>query len=872
MAVLLVCGVLPKEGAAQERVRVLVWPFEIFAQRDLGYLKTRIPEVIENHLREEGAVIIEPAQSLESAKTPSPERVREVGIENRADYVILGSLTWVGKKFSLDARMIDPYGTEPVRTFYVEGDSIENLPSIVRDLTRDFALRLFKRERVVEVRIEGNDRIEDDAVRGIIDTAPGETYTPKSLSDDIKAIYNMGYFDDIRVEAEDRRGGKSVIFHVREKPTIRNIIILGNRVFDDEEIRENLSIATGAIVNVFAIQNNIQRIETLYKEKNYHNVEVTYDLQSQENNQADLVFTVDEGEKVRVEEISFKGNDAYTDKRLKKLMNTSERGFWSWLTSAGDLDREDLEQDIGKIGAFYHNTGYIDARVSDPIIEYKAEDIFITIKVEEGLRYEVGKVDIESVEDELIRPEAEMMRIIGIDEEAYYNQERVRNDVLALTDIYGNVGYANAKILPKREKSEDGQSVDITYSIEKGDPVYIEKILITGNIKTRDKVIRRQLKVLEQDLFRGGDLKRSIRNLYRLDYFEDVQVNTLPGSAGDQKVLKIDVTEKPTGTFSFGGGYSSVENLFAMAAISQRNLFGRGQILQLKAEVGGTTSRYTLSFTEPWLFDMPLSAGFDFYNWERDYNTYDKESQGGGVRFGYPVFDYTRIYLAYSYDIGDITNIDYDEASSLVKQMEGENVTSSIATTLRYDSRDRVFNPTEGSDHSISVEYAGLGGDIAFTKYLGELGQYVPLFWGTVGFLHGKAGYVADTEDGLLPDYERFYLGGINSMRGFDWRDISAYDENGDKIGGNKFLQFNLEYLIPLIREAGIVGVLFYDTGNVYNDDDSMDLSNLRESAGFGFRWYSPMGPIRIENGYILDPEADESSSGKWEFTMGGAF
>ncbi len=872
MAVLLVCGVLPKVGAAQERVRVLVWPFEIFAQRDLGYLKTRIPEVIQNHLREEGAVIVEPAQSLESAKTPSPERVREVGIENRADYVILGSLTWVGKKFSLDARMIDPYGTEPVKTFYVEGDSIENLPSIVRDLTRDFALRLFKRERVVEVRIEGNDRIEDDAIRRIIDTAPGETYTPKSLSDDIKAIYNMGYFDDIRVEAEDRRGGKSVILHVREKPTIRNIIILGNRIFDDEEIQENLSIATGAIVNVFAIQNNIQRIETLYKEKNYHNVEVTYDLQSQENNQADLVFTVGEGEKVRVEEISFKGNDAYTDKRLKKLMNTSERGFWSWLTSAGDLDPEDLEQDIGKIGAFYHNTGYIDARVSDPIIEYKAEDIFITIKVEEGLRYEVGKVEIESVEDELIRPKAEMMKAVGIDEEAYYNQERVRNDVLALTDIYGNVGYANAKILPKREKREEGQSVDITYSIEKGEPVYIEKILITGNTKTRDKVIRRQLKVLEQDLFRGGDLKRSIRNLYRLDYFEDVQVNTLPGSAGDQKVLKIDVTEKPTGTFSFGGGYSSVENLFAMAAISQRNLFGRGQVLQLKAEVGGTTSRYTLSFTEPWLFDMPLSAGFDLYNWERDYDTYDKESQGGGVRFGYPVFDYTRIYLAYSYDIGEITNIDYEDASSLVRQMEGENVTSSIATTLRFDSRDRVFNPTEGSDHSISVEYAGLGGDIAFTKYLGELGQYVPLFWGTVGFLHGKAGYVADTEDGLLPDYERFYLGGINSMRGFDWRDISAYDENGDKIGGNKFLQFNLEYLIPLIREAGIVGVLFYDTGNVYNDDDSMDLSDLRESAGFGFRWYSPMGPIRIENGYILDPEADESSSGKWEFTMGGAF
>jgi outer membrane protein insertion porin family len=335
-------------------------------------------------------------------------------------------------------------------------------------------------------------------------------------------------------------------------------------------------------------------------------------------------------------------------------------------------------------------------------------------------------------------------------------------------------------------------------------------------------------------------------------------------------ILKIHVTEKPTGTLSFGGGYSSIENFFVMAAIQQRNLFGRGQILQLRGEIGGTTTRYTLSFTEPWLFDIPLSAGFDVFNWQRDYDTYDKDTKGGGVRFGYPVWDFTRLYLSYSYELADISDIT-DDASESVWELEGSNVTSSVSSTLRYDSRDKIFNPTKGSDHSFTVQYAGLGGDIGFTKYLADTGWYFPLFWNTVGFLHGRGGYVTENSGGKLPDYEKFYLGGINSLRGFDWRDIHLTDEDGAKIGGEKFIQFNVEYLIPLIREAGIMGVLFFDTGNVYDETDDIDFGELRESAGFGIRWYSPMGPIRIEYGHILDPEEGEGD-GRWEFTMGSAF
>ncbi|MFC1826014.1 outer membrane protein assembly factor BamA, partial [Thermodesulfobacteriota bacterium] len=388
--------------------------------------------------------------------------------------------------------------------------------------------------------------------------------------------------------------------------------------------------------------------------------------------------------------------------------------------------------------------------------------------------------------------------------------------------------------------------------------------------------IRRELEVFEQELYSGRGLKRGIRNLYRLDYFEDIKVDTLKGSADDKMVLNIDVTEKATGTFTFGAGYSSVESAFFSAAITQRNLFGRGQTLSLRTELGGRTTRYDISFTEPWLFDIPLSAGFDLYKWETDYDTYDKDAVGGALRCSYPVFDYTRAYLEYSFENADIQDVAVDASNSTL-DFEGETlVTSSLTTKLGYDSRNSLFNATEGQDHSISLEYAGLGGDIGFTKILAETGWFLPLYKNLVGVLHAETGYVAKHSGKILPDWERFYLGGINSLRGFGWRDISPTEINRNgyqtKIGGDKFIQFNVETKFPLLKDQGFWGVVFIDAGNVYNNNQDLDLGDLRKSTGFGVRWYSPMGPLRLEYGYVLDPEEGQGQGGRWEFTMGGAF
>ncbi|MBU0991811.1 MAG: outer membrane protein assembly factor BamA [Proteobacteria bacterium] len=871
-------NIFPEEGFSEEHRKVTVLPFNVFAKESISYLQTEIPGMLLKNLKQDGAEIVETRMATDEAweiMIQNPDLVRQFGRTKGVDAVIWGSLTYIGKRISLDVNLVSTLSDERVQTFYDDGDGMENLLPVVSKISRQIGTVLFQRKKIVSIHVEGNERIEDDAILRVISSKPGDVFVRGTLSEDLKAIYKMGYFDDIRIDSKTEADGEVVTISVQEKPTIREIIIKGaNKAYNTDEIKEALTISAGSIMNVFAIKNNITRIKELYAEKNYHHAEVAYEARPRGKGQIDLEFIIKEGQKIRIKSIVFEGNSAYSDKELKKLMKTKQKGFFSWLTSSGDLKPEDINQDVERLNANYQINGYIQARVGEPQIEYKDDFIYVTIKVDEGPQFKVGTVDFKG---DLLIPSEGLLGLTKITKETYCNRKTLHEDQIALTDYYSDNGYANAEIYPRFEKNLEERKVDITFEIAKGKQVYFEKIIINGNTRTRDKVIRRELGVYEQELYSGKRLKRGIRNLYRLDFFEDVKVDTVKGSADDQMILKVDVSEKPTGTFSFGAGYSSQEHMFGTVSVSQRNFLGRSQTLNLKAEFGGTSSRYTFSFTEPWLFDIPLSAGFDLYNWKKDYDYYEKDSIGGGLRFGYPVYDYTRAYLSYSYERSKIKDV----AEGLTTEAEGVDRTSSITATLRYDSRDKMFNPTEGSEHSISVEYAGefLGGDIAFTKYTGESGWYYPLLWKFIGFAHGKIGFVREGTDGRLPDYEKFYLGWMNSVRGFGWRDLHATEEiqiGNDmreiEVGGDKFLQFNVELLYPLFQEAGLVALAFVDTGNVFGTDEEIDIMGLRSSFGYGIRWYSPIGPIRLEWGKIIAPRDGEKKNGSWEFTMGTAF
>ena len=858
--------------SAQQIVRVIILPFEIHAQEDLAYLQKEIPNAIKTQLEKEGArvlIIDETSLQARKVKTDSSEDIRNLCTQTGAEYAFWGSLTWIGQNFSLDAKLLSARTGEKPQVFAVEGEGVENLPGTLKNLVNEIGLKLFQRDKIFKVQIKGNDRIEADAIQRVLKIQAGDVYNLKAISDELKAVYKMGYFDDVRVEALTEPQGKIITIVVTEKPTVRGISIEGNTwVYEDDKIKEVLTLRKGSIVNINIIQNDMRRIEELYKEKNYYNVKVSFKVYPQKNNLADVEYIIEEGQKFHIKKIEFVGNSAYTSSKLKRILSTSEKGLLSFITSSGDLNQEKLGQDTARLTAFYQNNGYVQAKVGEPEVNFEEDGITVTFRLAEGPQFKVGKV---AMAGDLIIPEEQLLEKVKISAEEYYNRETLRLDVIALTDVYSDEGYAYADIAPSIDQDTEKLVVNITFEINKGRQVYFEEITIAGNTKTRDKVIRRQLKVYEQELYSGSRLKRSVRNLYRLDFFEDIKVNTVKGSDDDKMRLRIDVTEKKTGAFSFGAGYGNVENFFLTASVSERNLFGRGQVLSLRGQVGARTQRYILGFTEPWLLDIPLSAGADIYSWKYSYPDYNKESFGTNLRLGYPIFDYTRGTLTYNYDIADITNVSNDAADS-IKRDAGQNIKSSITSMLTYDSRDQLFHPTEGSLNSVEYEFAGLGGNVGFNKVIGETGWYFPLLWQTVGVLHGRAGVVKELQGKTLPDYEKFYMVGIDALRGFERDDLCPRDESGSCIGGNKFVQFNAEVRFPLVPQAGAYGVVFFDTGDIYSKDEDIKLDSLRESAGLGLRWLSPMGPVRLEYGWILDPKSTDSSSGKWEFSMASAF
>ena len=858
---------------AQANVRVMVLPFEVNTMEDLAYLEQEIPKIISRNLAAEGAVMVE---SPVTVVLKDLESIRTIGVENAADYVIWGSFTMIGQQFSLDVRLLEPFGEAAIASIGAEGEGLATLSAKIGDLSQDLMVRLFDLVEVAEIVIEGNERIETDAIRPNISTQVGETYLPKRIDDDLKAVYQMGFFTDVRITTQDVEAGRRLIFSVKEKPTILGVGISGNQEFDDEKIRENLTLKAGSVLNLARVRTNAEIIEDLYKEEDFHNVQVEYRVTQLENNQVNVEFEIAEGKKLDIKTIKFVGNHTFDDGDLKGAMRTKEKSWLlSWLTGAGDLDLEKLNQDVIAIAAFYQNHGFINIKVSDPEVVFKEDAIEITIKVAEGDRYRLGQV---GVGGDLIRPKEELIEQLSITDDEYFNRSLLQKDVIRLTDLYGDDGYAYAKVIPRTVPDPKTLTVDVEFMITKNQLVFIEEIVIGGNTKTRDKVIRRELKVYEQEIYSQTALKKGIQRLHGLGFFEDIKFNSLKGETEDQIILKIDVAEKPTGTIQFGGGFSNASSLFGAFSIDQKNLFGRGQMLAASVEIGGTAQYFDVSFSEPWLFDIPLSVGFNTYRSRNEFNDYgyEKESFGAKVFAGYPVFRRTRLYMEYLYDDSEIDITNRSEATDNIQNLEGNNVTSSITGRLRYDSRNKSFNATKGSAHEIKVEYAGLGGDFTYTKTRATTAWYIPLWWKLTGYWRGQLGWLDDR--GRTPDYALFFLGGADTVRGVEPKDVSPEETNDEGettlTGGEVMMAFNHELHYPIGEELGLVAVAFVDIGDIWRNANDVEVryGDMVKTVGGGVRWLSPMGPLRLEYGYVFDSGESDAEGGKFEFTMGSKF
>lgn len=849
-----------------EKKKISVLPFEIYSSGNSMAIKESLYKSLSGELNKEEAIQIIPADAfLQSNVKIDEKQAIKYGESVGADFVVIGSLTQLGEALNIDARVIDVSTANILPMVFVQGKGLANLDLIAGKLKTEILVRIGLIQKIAGIEIRGNRKIEASVILMQIKSKVGNNFSEADVASDIKTIFKMGYFLDVTAESTSAPEGKVITFIVQEKGLISDIQIKGNKALSKEDIQEVLTIKTRQNLNQEKIKEDMEKIKTLYDSKGYYNAEIK-DKVEQDGNDFRVIFDIKENDRLYVKSITFEGNEAYSSKELKNMMSTSEYGLFHFFTDSGLLKRDQLKQDIGKLAAYYFNNGFINAQIGEPEITIDKKGIYIKIKIKEGKRFKIDKVEVSG--DLLEKPREELLKSLKVKKGDNYNREAIMRDIDFLTQSCNDEGYANADINPQINTRENEQLIDVGYQINKGDLVYINRINISGNNITRDKVIRRQLDIIEGDLYSSSKLRSSYSNLNRLRYFEEVDFQTAKGPDKKEMDVNIRVKEKGTGMFMIGAGYSAADQAVVMAQITQQNFLGYGQILSLKASLGSDTNNIDLSFTEPWLFDIPLWCKFDIWKYKKEYDSYTLDTRGAGLTLGYPLFEKIVGYLGYKLTADDITDVTAIAPLQIIEQ-EGQMTTSAVTLSLIRDTTNDYIFPSKGTKTSVSVTQAGgiLQGDTSYTQYSASEFMYFPFPLDIVLGLKGRIGYIQGHDGKKIPIFERYVLGGINSLRGF--RYIGPTNAGtSDVIGGNAMLVFNAEIIFPLIKDAGMKGVIFYDAGNSWNNQ--YDIGDLRQSVGLGLRWYSPIGPLRVEYGRIIDRKGlNDDSDGRWEFTIG---
>ncbi|MFA7060558.1 MAG: outer membrane protein assembly factor BamA [Pedobacter sp.] len=740
-------------------------------------------------------------------------------------------------------------------------------------------------EKIVEVKIKGNRRIESAAILNIITMKAGDTLYSDKTDTDLRAIYKLGHFQDVKAYTEESPKGTVLVYAVVEKPVVRDIKFVGNKELTIDKLKEALEFRQNAIFSTKDLNKSVIKIKRLYGDEGYYLAEVEPVVEKRSPTDMTVTFKITEGKKILIRTIRFDGNRAFSDRKLRGLMETKEKWFMSWLTGAGAYKEEVLKNDALLITDFYLNNGYINVKVGEPTIKLTdardALEVFVGIT--EGDQYRVGEIGFKG---ELLESADELRKKLKSEPGEIFSRAILRTDIFTLTDAYADKGYAFANVNPLTRPDPDKKVVDLTFDMEKGELVYIERINVAGNPKTRDKVIRREMRVTEAELYSATGMKRSKQQLMNLGYFEEANIATTKGSDSNKLNVSVDVKEKPTGTFSIGGGYSSLDGIIGQGSIQQANFLGLGLKANLSASIGGKSQTYAIGLTDPYFLDTKWTVGADIFRSERDYTDYSRRLTGGDIKAGYPINDFVGTFFMYKYEIKDIYNptgpyqtlSDQDPDNYPL----GTTTTSSISGSISRNTTDYRLDPSSGMINSLSAEFAGLGGDNKFARYIADSTWFHPLYKKLIFSTKLTLGYVQEVGQ-PIPIDENFYLGGIYSLRGYKARTVSptkmqrnsnvAVDETYDLVylGGNTEVFGNAEFTFPLLPDVGIKAVVFFDYGNAFNEKDKM-LSTMLMSYGAGIRWSSPIGPLRLEYGIPVNPRDIDSRSGRFEFSIGSMF
>lgn len=735
----------------------------------------------------------------------------------------------------------------------------------------------YEGEIVKKVCVLGNKLVSEKVILAKVKTKVGDKFSKETINEDLKRLYDSGYFSNISIDVEPVEGGVKVSFIVKEKPMLKDIIFIGNKKFKSSKLQKLMKSKVGEVLNESQVKDDIEEIKDFYEKKGFTLAKIEHEISvDSATGRAIVTVYIEEGLRVHIVDVKFVGNKVLKPKDILKVMRTRRQTLFT----SGILKEEEFSDDLERIKDLYRSKGYLDVKIVDVKREYNEDKtkVWLTIEISEGKQYFTGKITITG--NEKFKTE-ELQKRLKVKSGDVFSPPLLNKDLASLRDFYYEKGYIDARVKAKTTLDEETGRMDITYQIKEGEITYVGRVDVRGNSRTKDIVIRREVLVVPGEVCDSIKIKKSQERLQNLGYFEYVDVSLRPTEVKNKKDVVIEVKEQKTGEISFGAGYSSIDYLIGFVEISQKNFditnfptfVGGGQKLRLRAEVGSERQDYVLSFTEPWFLGRRLSAGFDIFKRTRKYYSkyFDEERFGGDIRFGVGLGEYNRADLIYTYQKIDITDV-REDASNAIKEEEGTRYVGSIGLALTRDTRDSYIFPTKGYRLSFRPEVAGIGGDTEFWKLTGSGSIYIPLFFEHVLRIGGQAGVVDRYGDTTkVPIFDRFFLGGATTVRGFDYRAISPRDENNEPIGGNTMGMATIEYTFPLITR--VRGAFFYDIGGVFPDTGEFDFGNLNAAVGVGIRLNLPIGPIQVDYGWpVMTDQVNEGANGRFSFTMGSTF
>jgi outer membrane protein insertion porin family len=864
-----------------EEKKVIIFPFKIKAPDTADSFSNAVAGVLGTELSREGDVQILGGDRLIGAvkgRRVDPARLKRIADRVGAQIVAWGTINKLPDGLSLEVRVMNTQRGGKPRLFTTTGKDMEELVAGMKNLAADIGGVVLNRPKIGKIKIEGNRRIRDEVILNKLEMKSGMQFRRSAIGDEIRRIYGLKYFDDVKIQAEKTPDGE-VDLHIelKERPSIKEREITGNSIFSTDEILDRLETKSYEVVNVEDIRNDINKIKAMYEGEGYYEPKIEYEIKELSSTEANLIFKIDEGQKSYLTEIVFDGRKSLPESDLKKIMDVKEKSWFWFVDDSGTFTRKKLEENRMRLLQFYLDHGFVTVQVGAPKLDIKDGRVTVTYPIREGDRFQVRKVDIAG---DLIVPEEKMKEMLKTKPKTWVKRSLIAEDIQALQRLYNDMGYAYVDVAPRQKGNDEYDFLDITYDINKGDRVSIERVDIAGNDRTRDKVIRRSIAINEGDLYNATKFENTKKSLESMDYFEAVKIKTSPGSRPDLMNVSVEVMEKKTGSLSAGLGYSSQDGAMGNVDLKERNLFGLGIVANAKANLSGRKNNYEGSITYPWLFDYPVTGSVRGYRAIQKEARYLREGDGFSVHLGYPLYGFWSMSTGIGRDSSKLTQFEKAFALSVVNYYKRYNTTAqrylniaenSLSVSFGRDTRIGTTIPRGGSKISIGSRISGFGGDVSFSRYFTEAIYYYPLFWRAIFKVRANGSILQESGKDPIPFDRRITLGGIQSIRGYRNGEIGPQDQFGNIIGGDRSVFTNVECLFPLVDRMNLNGVAFFDVGNSWNVEDGPFAEDVKAGAGVGVRWLSPMGPLRIEYGWKINPRKGEEP-GAFAFAMGQLF